>query len=69
MGEALEYATKQSSSTQKSGKGSGVNLNELFERMTREELEEYARDGKLPGWFTSLVGATAFSSQEAQDCD
>jgi hypothetical protein len=47
----------------------GVNLNELFERMTREELEEYARDGKLPGWFTSLVGATAFSSQEAQDCD
>jgi hypothetical protein len=25
-----------------------VNLNELFERMTQEELEVYARDGQLP---------------------
>ena len=47
----------------------GVNLNELFERMTREELEEYARDGKLPGWFTSLVGATSLNSQEDEDRD
>jgi hypothetical protein len=29
-----------------------VNLNELFERMTQEELEMYARDGQLPVWFT-----------------
>jgi hypothetical protein len=29
-----------------------VNLNELFDRMTREELEVYAQDGTLPGWFT-----------------
>ncbi len=28
-----------------------VNLNELFDRMSREELEAYARDGALPGWF------------------
>ena len=28
-----------------------VNLNELFERMTREELEKYAQDGSLPEWF------------------
>jgi hypothetical protein len=28
-----------------------VNLNELFDRMTRDELEAYARDGTLPGWF------------------
>jgi hypothetical protein len=28
-----------------------VDLNELFDRMTREELEAYAHDGTLPGWF------------------
>ncbi len=32
-----------------------VNLNELFERMSRDELETYARDGKLPAWFTETV--------------
>jgi hypothetical protein len=29
-----------------------VDLNELFDRMTREELEAYAHDGTLPVWFT-----------------
>jgi hypothetical protein len=33
-----------------------VNLNELFDRMTREELEAYAKDAKLPDWFTQSVG-------------
>jgi hypothetical protein len=28
-----------------------VNLNELFDHMTRDELEAYARDAKLPDWF------------------
>jgi hypothetical protein len=28
-----------------------VSLNELFDRMTREELERYAQDGSLPDWF------------------
>lgn len=28
-----------------------VNLNELFDRMTRDELEAYAKDGRLPDWF------------------
>ena len=41
-----------------------VNLNELFERMSREELETYARDGKLPDWFRQTVGATPPYSQE-----
>jgi hypothetical protein len=36
-----------------------VNLNELFERMTQQELETYARDGSLPTWFATTVGATA----------
>ncbi|MBZ5500261.1 MAG: hypothetical protein LAP85_28025 [Acidobacteriia bacterium] len=42
-----------------------VNLNELFERMTVEELETYAREGTLPDWFTSVVGATPITGQEA----
>jgi hypothetical protein len=36
----------------------GINLNQLFDRMTAEELETYARDGTLPQWFTELAGAT-----------
>jgi hypothetical protein len=44
-----------------------VDLNGLFERMTREELEVYAREGQLPGWFNSVVGATQASSQEAEN--
>jgi hypothetical protein len=43
-----------------------VNLNELFERMTREELETYARDGALPAWFTQTVGVTQQGSREAE---
>src|SRR5271165_1883258 len=35
-----------------------VNLNELFERMTREEMETYAKEGTLPAWFEEAVGAT-----------
>src|SRR5271157_5881304 len=35
-----------------------VNLNELFERMTREEMEAYAKEGTLPAWFEEAVGAT-----------
>jgi|SRR5579872_4743543 len=40
-----------------------VNLNELFDRMSKDELEAYARDGKLPLWFTETVGATAIDGQ------
>jgi hypothetical protein len=35
-----------------------VNLNELFDRMTREELEAYAKEGALPDWFENATGAT-----------
>jgi hypothetical protein len=40
-----------------------VNLNELFERMSSEELETYAREGALPKWFSQAVSATGFDSQ------
>ena len=35
-----------------------INMNDLFARMSIEELEAYAKDGKLPPWFKLAVGAT-----------
>jgi hypothetical protein len=35
-----------------------VALNELFEKMTKEELEAYAQDGTLPTWFSRSGGVT-----------
>jgi hypothetical protein len=37
----------------------GTNMNELLDGMTKDELEAYARDGSLPDWFATMVGATA----------
>ena len=44
-----------------------VNLNELFDRMTRDELEAYARDAKLPDWFTQAVGVTQARIQSEEN--
>lgn len=46
-----------------------VDLNQLFEKMSKDELELYARDGTLPAWFTQTVGqpATAEYSQECEN--
>jgi hypothetical protein len=41
-----------------------VSLNQLFERMTREEMEAYAIDGQLPPWFERAVGATDADSHD-----
>jgi hypothetical protein len=41
-----------------------VNLHDLFERMTQDELETYARDSKLPHWFTTVVSATSAEEKE-----
>jgi hypothetical protein len=41
-----------------------VDLNELFDRMSEEELESYVKDGKLPVWFESIVGRTVAPSPE-----
>jgi hypothetical protein len=40
-----------------------VNLNQLFERMSAEELDMYAREGRLPAWFRSAVGATTTNAR------
>jgi hypothetical protein len=42
-----------------------VNLNELFDRMTREEMDAYAKDGTLPAWFEHVVGATGSGSRSS----
>ena len=44
-----------------------VNLNELFDQMSKGELEEYARDGSLPQWFSETVGATPKDSRGTKD--
>ena len=41
-----------------------VNINELFERMTREEMERYAQEGTVPAWFEDAIGATSTDSRE-----
>jgi hypothetical protein len=46
-----------------------INLNELFERMTREEMEAYAREGSLPAWFQQAVGATNLNSHRGPSDD
>src|ERR1035441_8487953 len=35
-----------------------VSLNQLFDRMSTQELEAYAQTGALPEWFRGTVGAT-----------
>lgn len=42
-----------------------VSLNDLFDRMSTQELEAYAQDGTLPKWFeTATVSATGGHSPE-----
>ena len=43
-----------------------VSLNQLFDRMSTQELEEYAQPGALPGWFRATIGATAGDSHESE---
>jgi hypothetical protein len=36
-----------------------VSLGDLFERMSYQEMEEYAREGTLPRWFTAITGSVS----------
>jgi hypothetical protein len=40
-----------------------VYLNDLFERMTLQEMEAYARDGSLATWFSDAVNTPATGDQ------
>ena len=46
-----------------------VNLNELFDRMTRSELDNYARDGTLPAWFPQSVLSVVATENEAPEAE
>ena len=48
-----------------------VNLNELFDKMSTPELEDYARSGKLPDWFpvSPVPLATGQDGQERKNDD
>jgi hypothetical protein len=41
-----------------------VSLNQLFERMTTQELEAYAKTGDLPDWFDATIGGTSEESRK-----
>lgn len=41
-----------------------IDLSELFDKKTQQELEAYARDGGLPQCFTSTLCAIAMDSRE-----
>jgi len=43
-----------------------INLTKLFERMTADELEAYARDGSLPEWFTAVTGPAGDEEDEGE---
>jgi len=39
-------------------------MTKLFERMTADELERYARDGSLPEWFPVMAPNSAGGSRD-----
>lgn len=41
-----------------------VDMRAIFDRMTREELDVYARTGELPAWSREFSGATRFGPTE-----
>jgi hypothetical protein len=52
---AIEAHAKINAQGQWIDRSEHIDLKEMFERMSREELEAYARDGALPDWFTRTL--------------
>jgi hypothetical protein len=48
---AQELADRAEGRARQSVEIQSAELREAFERMSRDELEHYAREGKLPAWF------------------
>jgi hypothetical protein len=64
---AIQAYSKINAAGQWVDRSEHVSLNDLFERMSREELEAYAREGNLPMRFTQTVGATHLNSLEDEN--
>jgi hypothetical protein len=60
---AVQAYAKINSQGQWIERGERINLNELFARMSREELEVYASHGTLPDWFQPTASATRSNSE------
>jgi hypothetical protein len=63
---AIQAYAKINASGQWIDRVEGVSLNELFDKMSHQELEAYAKDGTLPAWFTSVVGATPINNEREE---
>ena len=63
---AVQVYSKLNAGGQWIDRSETIDLNELFDRMTREELEAYAHDGTLPGWFTDAQAGKKATNDESQ---
>ena len=65
---AIQAYSKTNAAGQWIDRRETVNLNDLFDRMTEDELEKYAQDGTLPDWFpeTNRVTGTTRDYQETR---
>ena len=62
---AIQAYSKINAAGQWIDRSEQVNLNDLFDRMTTRELEDYAQNGTLPHWFeAATAAATREDSQE-----
>ena len=61
---AIQAYAKINSTGQWIDRSEHTNMNELFDRMTRDELEKYAKEGELPQWFKQAAPDTPRHSQE-----
>jgi hypothetical protein len=64
---AIQAYSKINSSGQWIDRSEQVSLNQLFERMSRQELEAYARNGELPRWFPVSVAADTMAMRTTED--
>lgn len=63
---AVQAYAKINAAGQWIDRSENVNMNELFERMSQEELEAYARDGELPRWFSQTAGISSATHDDSQ---
>jgi hypothetical protein len=60
---AIKIYMKLNSAGQGTEQAQGADPKKLFERMSKEEREGFARDGTVPNWFSGAIGATPSDGQ------
>ncbi len=63
---AIKAYVKLNSQAEWKEQAQGTSPEELFERMSPQERDAFARDGSLPDWFSGAKGATPSDSQEGE---